>query len=126
MRYKIKMQKQKGKVKKETKHTREVKLVGRIKLETTSCWEKRSGNGGNRIGRLRSGTFKRRKIVRVTVRVMVMLMMMRVMKVRRRRRRSGGRGGGGMAKRKLEEIPDLRFGVRLGFSYGHFFSLPRN
>lgn len=38
----------------------------------------------------------------------------------RRRRRAGGIGiGARMTKRKLEEIPDLRFGVRLGVSYGH-------
>ena len=40
--------------------------------------------------------------------------------------RSGRRhriGGGGMTKRKIEEIPDLRFGVRLGVSYEHDLSL---
>lgn len=32
-------------------------------------------------------------------------------------------GGGEMAKQKLEEIPDLRFKVRLGVSYGLVVSL---
>lgn len=50
------------------------------------------------------------------VRVMVVV----VMKVGRRRRRSGRIcSGARMAKGKLEEIPNLRFGVRFGFSYGH-------
>jgi hypothetical protein len=58
--------------------------------------------------------------------VMLLMMMMMMMKVvvrsRRRRRRVGG-----MAKRKLEEIPYLRFGVRFGISYSHdlFVSLFR-
>jgi hypothetical protein len=60
--------------------------------------------------------------VSVTVRVVVMLLMMMMMKVvvssRRRRRRIDGRSVG-MAKRKLEEIPYLRFGVRFGISYSH-------
>lgn len=51
---------------------------------------------------------------------MVMVMMMKMVKVSGRRRRIGG---GGMAERKLEEIPDLRFGVRLGVSYEHDLSL---
>jgi len=49
--------------------------------------------------------------------MIVVVMVVVEVKVSRRRRRSCGRGG--MAKGKLEEIPDLRFGVRLGISYGH-------
>jgi hypothetical protein len=58
--------------------------------------------------------------------MLLMMMMMMMMKVvvssRRRRRRVVG-----MAKRKLEEIPYLRFGVRFGISYSHdlFVSLFR-
>jgi len=92
-------------------YTGQVKLVGGIELETASCWEKRSGDGGNGIGGVGSGALEG-KIVRVVVVMVVM-----EVKVSRRRRRSGG--GGGMAKGKLEEVPDLRFGVRLGISYGH-------
>jgi hypothetical protein len=57
---------------------------------------------------------------------MVMMMMKVVVSSRRRRRRIGGRSVG-MAKRKLEEIPYLRFGVRFGISYSHdlFVSLFR-
>lgn len=47
------------------------------------------------------------RVIRVMVVVMVKI-------VSRRRCRIGG-----MAKRKLEEVPDLRFGVRLGFGYSH-------
>jgi hypothetical protein len=54
--------------------------------------------------------------------LMMMMMMKVVVRSRRRRRRVGG-----MAKRKLEEIPYLRFGVRFGISYSHdlFVSLFR-
>lgn len=55
------------------------------------------------------------------VRVVVVMVVVEV-KVSRRRRRSCGSVG--MAKGKLEEIPDLRFGVRLGISYGHAVSSP--
>lgn len=50
------------------------------------------------------------------IRVVVVMVVMEV-KVSRRGSRRGGRGG--MAKGKLEEVPDLGFGVRLGISYGH-------
>lgn len=95
-----------------SRHTREVKFVRRIKLETTSCWEKRSSNRWNWIWSVRSWTFKRS----VTVRVMMMMMMKVV--INRRRRRVGGRSVR-ISKRKFEEIPNLRFGVKFGFSYGH-------
>lgn len=100
---------------------REVKLVGGIELETTSCREKRSRNGGNGIGGVGSGTLEGEIIIRVVV--MVMVMMMKMVKVSGRRRRIGG---GGMAERKLEEVPDLRFGVRLGISYGHALLFGKN
>jgi len=48
-------------------------------------------------------------------------MLMKVV-INRRRRRVGGRSVR-IAKRKFEEIPNLRFGVRFGFSYGHGVSL---
>ena len=54
------------------------------------------------------------RIVRVRVRVVVAMR-------RRRVGRCGAGASGGMAKGKLEEVPDLRFGVRLGLSYGHAF-----
>ena len=96
-------------------YTRKVELVGGIELETTSCWEKRSRDGGNGIGGVGSGTLEG-EIIRVVVVVVVVMVMMKMVKVSGRRRRIGG---GGMAERKLEEIPDLRFGVRLGVSNGH-------
>jgi len=50
-----------------------------------------------------------------------MMMLMKVV-INRRRRRVGGRSVR-IAKRKFEEIPNLRFGVRFGFSNGHGVSL---
>ncbi len=99
---------------------REEKLVGGIKLQTTSCWEKRSGDGRNGIGGVRSGTLNKGRVV------VMMVMMMKVMR-RRCVGRSCARIRRGMAKGKLEEIPDFRFGVRFGVSYGHVVrSVQRN
>ena len=47
-------------------YTRKVELVGGIELETTSCWEKRSRDGGNGIGGVGSGTLEG-EIIRVVV-----------------------------------------------------------
>ena len=106
-------------------YTRKVELVGGIELETTSCWEKRSRDGGNGIGGVGSGTLEGEsiRVVVVVVVVVVVMVMMKMVKVSGRRRRIGG---GGMAERKLEEVPDLRFGVRLGISYGHALLFGKN
>lgn len=42
-----------GKIGRRGKHTREVELVGRMKLKTTRCGEERSGKGRNRVGGVR-------------------------------------------------------------------------
>lgn len=80
-------------MKRERKHTRKVKLIGGIKLETAPIRKKRSGNRSNRIGGVRCRPLNRWWIMVVMVNV-------------GRRRRISSR----LTKGKLEEVPDLDFG----------------